>query len=45
MEVLGIKIVAPEVSLVNSMSGFPLKIDEKDLQKCNDLGKTIAKSI
>lgn len=45
MEVLGIKIVAPEVSLVNSMIGSPVKIDENDLQKCNELGKTVAKSI
>jgi flavorubredoxin len=45
MEVLGIKIVAPEVSLVNPMTGTSVKIDEKDLKKCNDLGKTVAKSI
>ena len=45
MEVLGIKIVAPEVSLVNSMIGSPVEIDENDLKKCSALGRTVAKSI
>jgi multimeric flavodoxin WrbA len=40
MESLGIRIVAPPVSIVNGMPG--INIDAESLQKCRDLGKAIA---
>lgn len=46
MEALGIKIVAPAVSLVDGMGGrYEIRIDEKSLQRCRELGGAVAEKV
>lgn len=43
MKALGIRIVAPTVSLADGLGGrYKVQIDEKSLQLCRDLGRTVA---
>jgi len=46
MKALGIKIVAPTVSLADGTSGkYKIPMDEKSLQRCRDLGRTVAEKV
>lgn len=42
MKALGMKVVSPAVSAVDRMGGMGVRIDEKDLQKCREMGRAVA---
>ena len=42
MKALGIEIVSPPISVADKMGGMGIRIDEKSLQKCRELGHNIA---
>jgi len=45
MNTLGIKIVAPSVSMVENIGGIGAQINEKSLQQCRELGKSVAEKV
>ncbi|MCJ7635553.1 flavodoxin domain-containing protein [Candidatus Bathyarchaeota archaeon] len=45
MNALGIKIAAPAVSAYNSIGGMGAQINEKSLQQCRELGKSVAEKV
>ena len=46
LKALGVKVVAPAVSLVDGMGGsYEIRVRDDDLQKCRKLGQVIAETI
>ena len=42
MKALGISVVGPVVAAIDRMGGMGIRIDEESLQRCRELGKTVA---
>jgi len=45
LKVLGVRIIAPAVSAADQGGAFQMKIHKDDLEKCRELGRTVAKAV